>query len=256
MKHIVVFPLHGELMIQWLNKVTPEIKGIFDKAVVSVTPMTEETQKDKLTMLAADKFFDLNYNLAGTKQGEHFVKGIRKAAELADDDDLVHLCTLDRLSVAITINRAEFKKDMELEKTSQTPILYERSDKAWGTHPKNYRAIEDMATIVGKRLFGVEMDYFWNDLAVKGELLSQLSANIDPDSLKFLAQLIVPIRNQLTIKKVDWGEWEDPTFFGLDPATLKKEREESKDEDQKRMGYVLPTIEWLLWYWKDQNKEV
>jgi len=44
---------------------------------------------------------------------------------------------------------------------------------------------------------------------------------------------------------VDWLAWEDPMILSRDAAELKRERENSLDETQKRLSYVLPMIETL-----------
>jgi hypothetical protein len=44
---------------------------------------------------------------------------------------------------------------------------------------------------------------------------------------------------------VDWLAWEDPFILQRDAAELKREREQSLDETNKRLKYVLPMLETL-----------
>ncbi len=44
---------------------------------------------------------------------------------------------------------------------------------------------------------------------------------------------------------MDWLAWEDPFIFERDAAELKDERENSLDETNKRLKYVLPMLETL-----------
>ena len=44
---------------------------------------------------------------------------------------------------------------------------------------------------------------------------------------------------------VDWLAWEDPFILNCDAAQLKRERENSLAETQKRLSYALPMMEIL-----------
>ena len=174
------------------------------------------------------------------------MKTIRTALAKSEEDEIIHICTPDRLALAILKHKSEFLKDMEDERKEEKPILYERSDFAWSTHPKNYWAIESMATALGKILYGKELDFFWCDFAARAGILKKIAEKVKTPDFRILAELIFPIKDELVIKKVDWLEWEDPFVLGREPAGFKKEREESAEEGQKRMKYVMATIEWLL----------
>lgn len=248
MKHLIVFSLHDTtgMIFDLVEKITPTLEEIFDGAVVSITPKTSEAQKIRVERLEENGFFELCRNQPETIVGDHYMKAIKTATERSDDEDLIHICTPDRLALAILTHKRDFLKDMEEEKEAERPILYERSDFAWSTHPKNYRAIESMATILGKILFGKELDFFWCDLTVKAKLLRTITKKVKTSDFRILAELILPMKDDLVIKKVDWLEWEDPFVFGKETTGFKEEREMSEEEDRKRMGYVMVTINWLL----------
>ena len=248
MKHTIVFSIHDTsgVIFGLVEKITPTLQEIFSRAVVSITPKTEETQKMMVEEMGRNRFFELCKNEPKTIMGDHYMKAIRTALERSERDEIIHICTPDRLSLAITKHKNAFLKDMKDERKVEWPILYERSDFAWSTHPKNYRAIESMATTLGKILFEKELDFFWCDLAVKAELLKTIVKKVETSDFRILAELILPMKDELVIKKVDWLEWEDPFVFGREILEFKKEREMSVEEDRKRMGYVMETINWLL----------
>jgi hypothetical protein len=248
MRHTLVFSIHDAsgIIFDLVEKITPTLQEIFNRAVVSITPKTEESQELRVEKMGRDGFFELCKNEAGTLAGDHYMKATRTALERSEKGEIIHICTPDRLALAIMKHKKDFLKDMEEERKEEKPILYERSDFAWSTHPKNYYAIESMATTLGKILYGKELDFFWCDLAVRAETLKKIAEKVKTPDFRILAELIFPIKDDLVVKKVDWLEWEDPFVLGKESAGFKKEREESVEENQKRMKYVMSTIEWLL----------
>jgi hypothetical protein len=44
---------------------------------------------------------------------------------------------------------------------------------------------------------------------------------------------------------LDWLAWEDPFIYGHDAKQLRRERENSPLETQKRLGYVIPMLQLL-----------
>ena len=48
------------------------------------------------------------------------------------------------------------------------------------------------------------------------------------------------------MRNVDWLEWEDPFLLKRSAQDLKREREESVEETEKRLAYVLPTVQTLV----------
>jgi hypothetical protein len=67
---------------------------------------------------------------------------------------------------------------------------------------------------------------------------------MNPD-LSVVAEMIFYLQDEIKTRAVDWLAWEDPFIFSWDAAELKRERENSLAETNKRLKYVLPMIETL-----------
>ena len=103
-----------------------------------------------------------------------------------------------------------------------------------------------MCTRLGEILFGYHLDFYWCDFGIKSAAIQKYIDQVATPDMRILAELIYPVMGEIVVKPVDWLEWEDPFVFQKDALELKKERETSSDEDQKRLNYVIPTIQWLL----------
>jgi hypothetical protein len=66
----------------------------------------------------------------------------------------------------------------------------------------------------------------------------------NPD-LSMVAEMIFYMQEDIHTRDVDWLAWEDPFILSKDAGDLKHERENSLEETNKRLGYVLPMIETL-----------
>jgi len=66
-----------------------------------------------------------------------------------------------------TKHRARFVADVQAVTVADTPLLFQRSEWAWRTHPANYREIEGMATYVAGLLLGCPLDLTWCHLAIQ-----------------------------------------------------------------------------------------
>jgi hypothetical protein len=64
--------------------------------------------------------------------------------------------------------------------------------------------------------------------------------------LSMVAEMIFYLQDDLHTRDVDWLAWEDPFILSRDAAELKREREKSLEETQKRLSYVLPMLETLI----------
>ena len=60
-----------------------------------------------------------------------------------------------------------------------------------------------------------------------------------------VAEMILHVQADVKTREVDWLAWEDPFILGRDAGELKREREDSLAETQKRLSYVLPMVELL-----------
>jgi hypothetical protein len=69
-----------------------------------------------------------------------------------------------------------------------------------------------------------------------------------------VAEMIFYMQDEIHTREVDWLAWEDPLIFSRDPIELKREREDSLEETNKRLRYVLPMIETLTRLSKNGRK--
>jgi hypothetical protein len=61
-----------------------------------------------------------------------------------------------------------------------------------------------------------------------------------------LAEIVLLLHDQLRTQEVDWLFWEDPFIEARDPDELRREREASSQETQKRLRVNAPIIRLLL----------
>ena len=171
---IVAMPIHdidGVLTEEILERVSI-LKMIFRKAVVSITPATEEKNPDLVKKLKKHSFFKVILNKKGTRFGDHYLAAFKGAVKTAQKGEIVHFCNQDRLIFIIDNYLDIFKKDLKSKKTT----IFQRSDKAWQSHPINYQAIESMATDLGFKLFGKKFDFFWCSFSMSRENLGKINA--------------------------------------------------------------------------------
>ncbi|MGI5826369.1 MAG: hypothetical protein ACOX50_03065 [Patescibacteria group bacterium] len=130
---VATYPLHdkdGSLLAHF-EKITPDLKQIYAKVVVSITPATSESQKTRVQTLTQDSFFDLVFNAKDTLPGDHFLAGFRQAVKISDPEQNIHLCTSDRLSFILeTEHKARFFEDMAWAEKQDQPVMFQRSPKA------------------------------------------------------------------------------------------------------------------------------
>jgi hypothetical protein len=133
------------------------------------------------------------------------------------------------------------------------PLIFQRSQYAWETHPQNYRELETLVTTVGKNLFGRELDYAWCHLVVSAGQLRKVMPRVKNPDLSMVAEMIFYLQDNIQTRDVDWLAWEDPFILGRDALQLKHQRENSLAETRKRLRYVLPMIETLTRLSKNGN---
>ena len=246
MRMIVAMPIHdvdGELTEKILER-SLILKMIFRKAVVSITPVTEEKNPDLVKKLKKNTFFEVILNKEGTHFGDHYLAAFKGAVKTAKKGEIIHFCNQDRLIFIIDNYLDTFKKDLKGKKTT----IFQRSDKAWQSHPINYRATESMATDLGFKLFGKKFDFFWCSFSMSKENLAKTNSLVKDyrDDYLICAEMILLNFKKITIKEVDWLAWEDPYIFHKDADKFKKEKESDEKEGEKRLAYVIPTIKYLL----------
>jgi len=247
MKPVLAFPYNDPegTLFPHLQAILPDLKAHFERAYISPPPSTQKHTKN-LSQLQADDFFTVYLVDRELQIGEDFAFLYGRAAQAAHPDQIVHLCYLDRAAFALEGKyRDSFLADIDSLTAADVPIIFERSELAWETHPINYRQLEGMVTVVGKNLFGRELDYAWCHTAVPAGKLRQVMPKVRNPDLSMVAEMIFYMQDEIHTRKVDWLAWEDPFIFKRDAADLKRERENSLEETNKRLKYVLPMIETL-----------
>lgn len=247
MKPALAFPYNDPdgTMFPHLRSILPDLKGHFEHAYVC-PPLSTQKQVDIMKWLHADDFFTVFPLDANLRVGEHFAHLYQRAADAAHPDQPLHLCYLDRVSFALEGDyRDSFLADVDSHFPADLPLIFHRSPRAWETHPKNYLELEGIVTTVGKNLFGRELDYAWCHLVVCAGQLREVIRLVKHPEISMVAEMVFYLQESIQTRDVDWLAWEDPFILGRDADELKRERENSVDETQKRLAYAIPMIEFL-----------
>jgi hypothetical protein len=247
MRPALAFPYYDpdRTLLPHLLAILPDLRAHFERAYLSPPPSTLDWLKHDSPILA-DDFFTV-FPLKEEKLiGERFTHLYQQAAEASHPDQPIHLCYLDRISFALEGEyRDAFLADIDSLAADDLPLIFQRSQTAWKTHPKSYKELEGMVSTVGYHLFGRELDYAWCHIVVRARRLRQIMPLVKNPDLSMVAEMIFYMRDEIHTRDVDWLAWEDPFIFNRDPDELKQERENSLAETRKRLAYVLPMIETL-----------
>ena len=247
MRPALVFPFNDPdgILFPHLQSILPDLKRHFERAYIC-PPLSTLQRVGLLTQLQADDFFTIFSVDKILRVGEHFAYLYQRASDTAPPDQALHLCYIDRLVFALEGNyRQSFLADVDALIIEDLPLIFQRSEVAWVTHPQNYRDIEGMVTTVGRHLFGRELDYAWCHIVVQAAQLRKVMPQVKNTDLSMVAEMIFYLQSHIQTREVDWLAWEDPFILSRDAAKLKHERENSLEETQKRLTYVLPMIETL-----------
>ncbi|MCL5997526.1 MAG: hypothetical protein M1546_15935 [Chloroflexi bacterium] len=249
MNPAIVFPIHDPegAVLGHIRAITPDLKALFARAFISITPQTMEAHNGRIRPLQADDFFDLTMTGPAMPVGDQFRHLYQRAATACSPAQILHLCFLDRVAFALRTHfRKQFIADLRAIQAEHTPLLFQRSEAAWDSHPRNYREIEHMATRAGEWLFGRTLDFAWCHLAVQaGHLRTALPCTHQHD-MSILTELVLHLRSTIKTSDVDWLSWEDPFILSRDLEQLKGEREESLAETHKRLAYIVPMLQRLI----------
>ena len=256
MKPALVFPYNDPdgMMLPHMQAILPDLKNHFDHAYVSTPPSTLELLQQK-NLILTDSFFTI-YPVDGkVLVGKHFAYLYQHAANDAHPDQALHLCYPDRMAYALEgESRNAFLADIDSLADDDLPLIFQRSEFAWSTHPQNYRQLEGIVTTVGGNLFGKELDYGWCHIVVQAKQLRELMPLVKNPDLSMVAEMIFYMHDTIKTRHVDWLAWEDPFILNRDAGELKCEREGSLDETNKRLNYVLPMLETLTRLSKNGRK--
>lgn len=256
MKPALAFPYHdtGQTMLPRLRAVLPDLKAHFERAYLSPSPSTMEWLERDASIFN-DEFFTIFPSDEETLVGNRLAYLYRRTAETAPPAQPIHLCFPDRLTFALsTPHRESFLADMDSLTTEELPIIFQRSEYAWSTHPDGYRTIEGSVIAVGRNLFGRKLDYCWCHMAATAEQLGRIIPFVKNPDLSMVAEIIYHLRDEIHTRDVDWLAWEDPFIFNRDAEELRRERENSRAETWKRLDYVLPMIETLTRFARDGRR--
>ena len=249
MKPALVFPFVDPdgSMFPHLQAILPDLKEHFDKAFLSVPRTTQDEQLENIRFLERNGFFKLFFTESEAPIGDHFAFLYRQAASAAEPERILHLCFLDRLSYALeTEHRGCFLADVDALEKAYLPLIFQRSESAWATHPRNYFELESFVTNIGQTLFGKALDYGWCHFVIQARQLREIIPLVKRHDLSMVAEMILYVQEDVKTREVDWLAWEDPFILNRDPDELKRERENSLAETQKRLSYVLPMVEMLV----------
>lgn len=242
MQHILVLPMsdpNGGLF-SLLEMVRGDVKDHFSRVILGVLPGSS---------FPADPFFQTVEIAAGLPVGEQFRLLYEAAAKISPPDAALHLCFIDRLVFALRSGtRQAFLDDLHAIQSKDLPLLFLRSADAWETHPQNYREIENIATQLGRWVLGKTLDFAWCHLVIGGARLGEVMREVQATDLSLLAEMVLELNSELKTRDAAWLAWEDPFILDKPAEALKREREESREETRKRLGYILPTLQLLSAY--------
>ncbi len=247
MRPALVFPFNDPdgILFPHLQSILPNLKRHFDRAYIC-PPLSTLRRAEQLRQLQADDFFTIFPVDKVLRVGEHFAYLYQRAADTAPPGQPLHLGYIDRLAFALVGDyRYSFLADVDALTIEDLPLIFQRSEVAWVTHPQNYRDIEGMVTTVGRHLFGRDLDYAWCHIVVQAGQLREIMPFVKNPDLSMVAEMIFYLQDNVQTREVDWLAWEDPFILSRDAVKLKHERENSLEETQKRLTYVLPMIETL-----------
>jgi hypothetical protein len=152
-KPVIVFPLHDPqgLVLQRLLTSSSDLQRLFETAYISITSETQAMLPAEIKQLAENPFFHVLPVSSNQPIGGRWAYLYRQAAVSSDPDQVLHLCFPDRVAFALqSAFRQSFIDDIQAVNTDQTPLLFQRSQTAWDTHPRNYAEMEHFLSITGQ----------------------------------------------------------------------------------------------------------
>ncbi len=206
MRPALAFPFNDPdgTMFHHLQAILPDLKEHFERLYISPPPATQQ-HSEHMQQMQADDFFTIFPADCEMQVGERFAYLYQRAAEAAPADQLIHLCFLDRLSFAL---EGEYREaclaDIDSLSVRDVPLIFQRSEPAWETHPRNYRDLEGIVTTVGRSLFGRELDYAWCHLVVRAEQLREIIPRVKNSSLSMVAEMVFYLQESARGRWTGW----------------------------------------------------
>jgi hypothetical protein len=235
-----------------LDAILPDLKSHIARAYLTIPDETAKLQAANVSRLQKDNFFHLYPIASVSPVGDHFSYLYTHAAKDAHPEQILHLCFLDRLVFALrTFHCEQFLADVDSLRPEHLPLIFHRSEEAWSSHPKNYLELEGFVTTIGQKLFNKTLDYGWCHFVIQAKELRELIPLVKNHDLSMIAEMILHVQDRVKTRDVDWLAWEDPFILSRDAVELKTERENSLEETQKRLSYVIPMVELLIKFSKN-----
>jgi hypothetical protein len=191
----IAFPIHDPdgLIIKQLVIISPFLQQHFSTVFIGVTKTTFEKYQVKFECLMREDFCHLRILPQDAQVGRQFWFLFQQAATLSHPQQILHLCYPDRLAFALQNQyRDQFLADIKSLKPENTPIIFQRSQKAWDTHPSNHFEIERYVTTISKYLFG-KTDFAWCHMAIPVQQLKQILKAVRRHDLSMVAEMIIPL---------------------------------------------------------------
>jgi hypothetical protein len=249
MKPAIVFPFHDPkgVMFSHLNRIIPILKQLFSEAILSITPITMASFPENVAQLESDNFFKLFILEHDLPVGKQFKSLYEFATRSFPCEKVLHICFIDRLVYALQTNhQSQFVKDVTSINSKSTPIIFQRSIKAWDTHPRNYYEAENFVTTIGELVLGQTLDFAWCHLVICSSQLAEILPYVQSDDMSMMTEIVLLALDNISSQDVDWLAWEDPFFLSCDATELKLVREESIQETRKRLAYTIPMVQKIL----------
>ena len=245
---ILAFPHHDPKgkFNDLIKKSLSQLKSLFSCICISATPSTIETNGEFIKFLEHEGC-EIYKNAANSNIGDHYRNALTQALTVKDDDK-VFFGFIDRVLFALNTDFNE-KFVADMKEDFNELVLFERTDAAYQTHPKNYREIEQTVNKLGGYLIGEERELATCGFLIKSELARKILTQSTADSYSAGAEWILLaylFGIKPTIKKVDWLSWEDPFIENIPAEKLKADRENQKNEYLKRLEMNLPFINLLV----------
>lgn len=227
-----------------LRRRLPLLKTSFEAICLSVVPPTFEKNAAFVRYLESQGCY-IHRNEPDSLHGQHSRAALRLAVEQASAEQPVYFGFLDRILFALeTDYRETFLEDV-LKWQEAEFVAFERSEEAWQTHPANYREVEGMVSRLGELMFGQFLDltpcsFLFGAKAARTVLDQSTSRTTEV----WGEWTLLAIKNRIPVSRVavDWLAWEDPYWEGVEPDSLKRQRDISQAEMVKRIKMDVPTM--------------
>ena len=219
----------------------------FNKVCISATPPTAKTNAKFIKKLKK-RGFKLIVNTNKSTVGDHYRNALKLGVRYCQENERIFYGFIDRVIFDLETKwQSSFLKDLKSAKNEDF-LIFERSVSAWKTHPVNYREIEQTVSCIFKLLSGESLELNPCAFLINKNISEKILKESKSPGWEALGEwILLAISNKTAIrsKRVDWLAWEDPFWEKADPNSLKKLREQSKEETIKRIKSNTPFLSLL-----------